>query len=86
MKTIHMKKLVLGLLGLFATMAGQSQGVPPLVYEQEHTGASFDWPEMPDVSELPIQRELPNALEGVSDFSQWERRRSVIYRQIPAWT
>lgn len=82
MKTLHMKKLVLGLLGLFATMAGQSQSVPPLVYELEHTGASFDWPEMPDVSELPIQRELPNALEGVSDFSQWELRRSVIAAQI----
>lgn len=41
MKTLHMQKLVLGLLGLFATMAGQSQSVPPLVYELEHTGASF---------------------------------------------
>ena len=40
MKTLHMKKLVLSLLGLFATMAGQSQSVPPLVYELEHTGAS----------------------------------------------
>ena len=40
MKTLHMKKLVLSLLGLFVTMAGQSQSVPPLVYELEHTGAS----------------------------------------------
>ena len=64
------------------TYGQQSNNVVPLVYGQENTGAHFPKPEMPDVSKLPEIRTLPNALEGVSSFSDWERRRNEISAQI----
>ena len=41
----------------------------PLVYTTENTGKEYSAPEMPNPSQLPIIRELPNPLEGVSSFA-----------------
>lgn len=51
----------------------------PRVYNSENTGSNFaNGLTFPPASELPVIRELPDALEGVSSFSDWERRRNVI--------
>ena len=50
----------------------------PYVYEVEHTGKHFAVPQMPDADQLPVIHELPNALEGVSSFNDWAKRRSDI--------
>jgi len=55
---------------------------PPLVYEKENTGSRFALPALPSPDELPVIRELPDALEGVKRFADWERRRNVIAAQI----
>ena len=55
---------------------------PPLVYEVENSGCHYPKPAMPDATLLPVIRELPNALEGVGGFGDWERRRNVIGAQI----
>jgi len=63
-------------------LANDQKTTPPLVYAQENSGAAMPWPAMPEVSELPVRYELPDALEGVSNFSQWEQRRNMIGAQI----
>ena len=65
---------------LFA--CGSAKAQIPFVYNQENTGKHFEPPVMPDPDKLPIIRELPDALEGVKDFGDWERRRNVIGAQI----
>jgi hypothetical protein len=76
-----MNRLLVTSLLVLVTLAGKAQ-VPPLVYEQENTDAQYVWPNMPAVSELPVQRELPDALKGVNSFADWARRRSEIAAQI----
>ena len=70
---------IMGLMGLFAC---QSDKPVPLVYEVENTGAGYAVPVMPTVGDLPVIHELPDALEGVDDFSDWSRRRSEIAAMI----
>ena len=70
---------IMGLMGLFAC---QSDKPVPLVYEVENTGAGYAVPLMPTVADLPVIHELPDALEGVDDFSDWSRRRSEIAAMI----
>lgn len=70
---------IMGLMGLFAC---QSDKPVPLVYEVENTGAGYAVPVMPTVADLPVIHELPDALEGVGDFSDWSRRRSEIAAMI----
>lgn len=70
---------IMGLMGLFAC---QSDKPVPLVYEVENTGAGYAVPVMPTVADLPVIHELPDALEGVDDFSDWSRRRSEIAAMI----
>jgi len=53
-----------------------------LVYDVEHTGSKMPKPMMPAADELPIVRELPDALEGVTSFADWTRRRSDIGHMI----
>ena len=54
----------------------------PLAYDRENTGSHFPKPVLPDVAQLKECRELPDALEGVASFADWERRRNVISAQI----
>jgi len=58
------------------------QITPPLVYDVEHTGISFSHFQLPPATQLSVQRQLPNALEGVKSFADWKRRRSEIAAQI----
>lgn len=50
----------------------------PQVYDQENTGSRFALKKFKAPEKLPVIRELPNALEGVSSFEDWERRRNEI--------
>lgn len=70
---------------LFALVALTSQAqtpIPPLVYTVEHTGSHFAPPAMPAPAQLPIIRELPDPLEGVTTFADWAKRRSDIAHMI----
>ncbi len=78
-----MKKLLSIILLAFVSMTvlaqkEQATSLPPLVYEQENTGCHYPKPALPDAGLLPEIHELPNALQGVSSFSDWERRRHEI--------
>lgn len=74
-----MKKLLSTIFLSLTFLAGWSQKpVIPLVYDAEHTGSQFAVPEMPAADQLPIIRELPDALESVTSFSDWSKRRSDI--------
>ena len=50
----------------------------PQVYDQENTGSRFALKKFTAPGTLPVIRELPNALEGVNSFEDWERRRNEI--------
>ena len=78
-----MKKLLSTTLLSLAFVTGWSQ-MPntPLVYDVEHTGSHYAAPPMPAADQLPVIRELPDALEGVTSFSDWTKRRSDIGHMI----
>ena len=75
-----MKKIVLTTILVWVAVAATAQ--PPLVYGQENTGSHYAKPLLPHPDQLPVIRELPDPLEGVTDFNDWERRRNVISAQI----
>ena len=75
-----MKKTLFTAILFCVAIAATAQ--PPLVYNQENTGSYFEKSLLPPPDQLPVIRELPDALEGVNDFSDWERRRNVISAQI----
>ena len=54
----------------------------PLVYDVENTGSNYARPVLPAPEELPVIHELPDALEGVSSFADWSKRRSDIGHMI----
>ena len=54
----------------------------PRVYEVENTGSQLTKPVMPEPDQLPVIRELPDALEGVNSFADWQKRRSDIAHMI----
>ena len=76
------------LLMLFAMLAtaicGNCQHAAnvPLVYDVENTGAALAVPDMLPADQLPEMKELPDALEGVSTFADWARRRNEIGAMI----
>ncbi|MCR5180538.1 MAG: hypothetical protein K6C30_04920 [Bacteroidaceae bacterium] len=80
-----MKHLIL-LLSLASFVSLHAQGVagtpPPFVYEVENTAADAPTLFMRPASELPVLRELPDALEGVKDFADWSRRRGEISQLV----
>jgi len=82
-----MKRVATILLLSAVALAIQAQPVPR-VYSAENTGSHFPKPAMPPASELPVIRELPDALawsDGsgqVTDFAQWEKRRNEIGAMI----
>jgi len=70
-------------------LAGSSLGQEiPLVYDVEHTGASFPKPVLPAFEELPIVRPLTDPFQWSdgsgrsTDFSDWSRRRAEIKAEI----
>ena len=54
----------------------------PRVYEVENTGSQLAKPVMPEPDQLPVIRELPDPLEGVTSFADWQKRRSDIAHMI----
>src|SRR5688572_7994105 len=60
----------------------------PFVYNKENTGAAFALPPLPTLSELPVIDPLPDPFmwsdnSGRStNFSDWERRRNEIKKEI----
>ena len=78
-----MKHAVVLTLLLSLSMSIQAQKSQlPLVYDTENTGAGYARPIMPTPEQLPVIRELPDALEGVTSFADWARRRSDISHMI----
>ena len=79
-----MKKLISTIVLCSAALlvSAQKTTTPPLVYSVEHTGAGFPKPTMPTIDKLPVQKNLPDALQGVSSFKDWTRRRSEIAAMI----
>src|ERR1044072_9082112 len=65
---------------------------PPLVYDDENTGARYPEPAFPSFDQLPIIRPLPDPFrffntrrhedERDTRFSSWERRRNEIKAAI----
>ena len=76
-----MRKLLSTILLALVVEAGWSQTVP-LVYDVENTGSKLQKPVMPAADQLPVIRELPDALEGLTGFADWSRRRSDIGHMI----
>ena len=54
----------------------------PLVFGVENTGFHLEKPVMPAPDQLPVIRELPDAVEGVSTFADWVKRRNNIGHMI----
>ena len=78
-----MKNTIMTLLALMTmTTASAQKNDLPLVYDVENTGSKFAAPTMPAADQLPIIRELPDALEGVKKFKGWAKRRSDIGHMI----
>ena len=57
-------------------LMAQGQSNIPRVYDVENTGALLTKPVMPEPDQLPVIHELPDALEGVNSFADWQKRRS----------
>ena len=77
-----MKRLLPLLMLAVVTTATAQRNRFPLVYSVENTGAQYDAPVMAAPNELPVVRDLPDALEGVSGFADWKKRRSDIAHMI----
>ena len=67
---------------LTMTAASAQKNDLPLVYDVENTGSKYAAPAMPAANQLPVIRELPDALEGVKKFKGWAKRRSDIGQMI----
>jgi len=72
-----MKSTMLLLL-LALCVVPQGAKAQPRVYEQENTGAAFALKQFKAVQDLPVIKTLPDALQGVTAFGDWERRRNEI--------
>ena len=77
-----MKRLTLSTILVLMALMAQGQSDIPRVYEVENTGARLAKPVMPEPDQLPVIRELPDALEGVNSFADWQKRRSDIAHMI----
>ncbi|WP_028911237.1 hypothetical protein [Prevotella sp. MA2016] len=73
-------KLISTIVLCCAALCAQAQqgGQLPFSYQVENTGAAFAKPPMPEASQLPVIKDLPDPLKGVNGFSDWARRRSEI--------
>ena len=77
-----MKKLTLSTILALTTLMALGQSDIPRVYEVENTGSQLALPVMPEPDQLPVIHELPDALEGVNSFADWQKRRSDIAHMI----
>ncbi len=68
--------------GGFVMVVRQPSNALPLVYDVEQTVERWPLTTMPAAKDLPVQHGLPDALKGVTSFSDWARRRSEIAAQI----
>ena len=85
MKKIKSFMLTAAVLAVIPAMAQKSI---PLVYDQEFTGAKYAAPAFPTVDEAKTLETLPNPFEfsnstkQVKKFSDWEKRRAEIVREL----
>ena len=77
-----MKRLTLSTILVLMALMVQGQSDIPRVYEVENTGSQLAKPVMPESDQLPVIRELPDPLEGVTSFADWQKRRSDIAHKI----
>ena len=77
-----MKRLTLSTILALMALIAQGQNDIPRVYEVENTGCQLAKPVMPEPDQLPVIRELPDPLEGVTSFADWQKRRSDIAHMI----
>lgn len=82
-KRIHnmAKRMIIMMMSTMIGMPAWAQSIP-LVYDVENTGRHYAEPLMPEPSQLPIIQELPDALEDVTNFADWAKRRSDIAHMI----
>ena len=82
-KRIHnmAKRMMVMMMSTMIEMPAWTQSIP-LVYDVENTGRQYAAPLMPEPNQLPIIQELPDALEDVSSFADWSKRRSDIAHMI----
>ena len=77
-----MKRLTLSTMLALGVLVALGQSDIPRVYEVENTGSQLAKPVMPEPDQLPVIRELPDPLEGVTSFADWQKRRSDIAHMI----
>ena len=75
------KRMMVIMISTMIGMPAWAQSIP-LVYDVENTGRHYAEPLMPEPSQLPIIQELPDALEDVTSFADWAKRRSDIAHMI----
>ncbi len=82
-KRIHntAKRMIIMMMSTMIGMPAWAQSIP-LVYDVENTGRQYAEPLMPEPNQLPIIQELPDALENVTSFADWAKRRSDIAHMI----
>ena len=82
-KRIHntAKRMIIMMMSTMIGMPAGAQSIP-LVYDVENTGRLFNKPLMQEPNQLPIIQELPDALENVTSFADWAKRRSDIAHMI----
>ena len=69
---------LLTLNGSGQTIAQDKAATRTCVYTQENTGVHHALKQFTAPEDLPVCVGLPDALEGVKDFSDWQRRRNEI--------
>lgn len=72
----------LSITALLTSVVVNAQNTISQVYDDENSGSHLPLPVMLPANELPVVEELPDALDGVSTFADWEQRRNVIAAQI----
>lgn len=75
------KRMMVIMISTMIGMPAWAQSIP-LIYDVENTGRHYAEPLMPEPSQLPIIQELPDALEDVTSFADWAKRRSDIAHLI----
>ena len=75
------KRMMVMMMSTMIGIPAWTQSIP-LVYDVENTGRQYAAPLMPEPNQLPIIQELPDALEDVTSFADWSKRRSDIAHMI----